>query len=76
MLHALVVFATEAAEEESSHVPFYAAGLLLVAWAIIVSALGILRPHGFSDGTGIRSGVVAVTALLVAATCATAVITA
>jgi hypothetical protein len=75
MLHALVVFASEAAGEGSSHVPFYVAGLLLVGFAVIVSALGIMRPDRFAEGSAIRSAVVGVAALLVVGVCATAVIT-
>jgi hypothetical protein len=76
MLHALVVFATEAAEEGSSHVPFYVFGVLLAAWAVAVSLMGIRRADSFPPRASTRSGVIAVTLLLVVGTATTAVITA
>ncbi len=75
MLQALITFATEAAgEEETSKVLFYVTGGVLVAFAIVVSAIGITRPS-FPAGSGAKRGVIALCALLVAATMAAAVIT-
>jgi hypothetical protein len=76
MLHAFVVFATEAAEEEGSHVPFYAFGVVLAAWAVAVSVMGIRRAGSFPPRASGRSGVILVTLLLVLGTASTAVITA
>ncbi len=75
-LQTIIVFATEAAgEEETSKTPFYAAGIALTAFAVIVSAIGI-RAHGHWPGSpGTARAVMGLCALLVAATMATAVIT-
>ncbi|HYM54607.1 MAG TPA: hypothetical protein VES97_04550, partial [Solirubrobacteraceae bacterium] len=60
---------------EKSKVPFYIAGGLLVAWALIVSlGLGMRRPDFPGDLTGQRA-VMAITAVLVLAAVSTAVIT-
>jgi uncharacterized cupredoxin-like copper-binding protein len=61
---------------EKSRVPFYIAGGLLVAWALIVAVgIGLRRP----DFPGSQSGeriVIAISAVLVVATAASAVLTA
>jgi plastocyanin len=60
---------------EKSKVPYYIAGGLLVAWALIVSlALGLRRPDFPGNLAGQRA-VIAITAVLVLATVSTAVIT-
>jgi hypothetical protein len=64
-----------AAEEEPSKVPFYIAGALLVVFALGVSALG-LRSATFPPSRGVRSGLIGLAAVLVAAAMATAVLTA
>ncbi len=76
MLHAFVVFATEAAEEESSHAAFYISGVLLAAWAVAVAAMGIRRAGTFPPRGSGRTGVILITLLLVLGTTSTAVITA
>jgi hypothetical protein len=61
--------------EEVSKTPFYVSGLVLTAFAVIVSAIGI-RAHGkWPSSPGVARGVMALCALLVAATMATAIIT-
>jgi hypothetical protein len=61
--------------EETSKTPFYVAGIALTVFAVIVSAIGI-RAHGHWPGSPATArGVMAICALLVAATMATAVIT-
>ena len=75
MLHALSMLAAAAGEEEPSKTPFYVVGALLVAFAVIVSAVGITR-GGFPATKGAQRAVIALGALLVAATMATAVVTA
>lgn len=58
-----------------SKVPFYIAGGLLVAWALLVSlGIGLRRPSFPSDAAGERL-LIAITALLVVAAAATAVAT-
>jgi plastocyanin len=60
---------------EKSKVPFYVAGGLLVAWALIVSAgLGLRRPE-FPGGLSGQRAVVAISAVLVLGAVSTAVIT-
>jgi uncharacterized cupredoxin-like copper-binding protein len=60
---------------EKSKVPFYIAGGLLVAWALIVSAgLGLRRPD-FPGGLSGERAVIAISAVLVLAAVSTAVIT-
>jgi plastocyanin len=60
---------------EKSKVPFYIAGGLLVAWALIVSVgLGLRRPD-FPDNLAGQRVVIAISAVLVVAAAATAVIT-
>jgi uncharacterized cupredoxin-like copper-binding protein len=60
---------------EKSKVPFFVAGGLLVAWALIVSAgLGLRRPD-FPGGLSGQRAVMAITAVLVLGAVSTAVIT-
>lgn len=60
---------------EKSKVPFYIAGGLLVAWALIVSAgLGLRRPD-FPGGLSGQRGVIAISAVLVLGAVSTAVLT-
>ena len=73
MLTALLTFAAEAAGEESSKAPFYIAGSLLALWAVAISALGISRNADFPSA-GAARGVMGVSAVLVVAAMATAVI--
>jgi hypothetical protein len=76
VLQALITFATEAAgEEETSKTPFYIAGIVLTAFAVIVSAIGI-RAHGrFPSSPGVTRLVMALAVTLVALTLASAVLT-
>ena len=73
MLHALVTFA--AVEEETSKTAYYVAGSVLAAFAVLISAIGIRRHETFPPSRGVARAVIALAALLVAATMATAVIT-
>ena len=75
MLHALLTFAAEAAEHETSKTAFYVAGGLTALWAVCISLLGIARGHGFPSA-GASKGIMGVSAVLVVASMATAVITA
>jgi hypothetical protein len=67
-----LIAATVAEEEEGSGVPFVVSGLLLAGWAVLVSVYGIRRHKEWPAAKGARQGVVALTALLVAATMAIA----
>ena len=73
MLELLATAAEHA--EETSKTPYYIAGIALVLFAVIVSALGI-RSHGhWPTSPGAARAVMGLGALLVAATLATAVLT-
>ena len=74
MLDALITFAA-AEGEEHSKTAFYIAGAVLVAFALVISAIGITRIGTFPASRGQARGVMALGALLVAAAMATAVIT-
>lgn len=63
-----------ATESEPSKAPFYVMGVVLVAWAVAVSALGITRPH-FPASRGARRSVLGISAGLVALTLASVVLT-
>jgi hypothetical protein len=74
VLHSILVFAQEEAEEPSK-TPFYVAGILLVIWALLVATLGI-RNERFASEKRVGRTVMAVSAVLVLATMAMAVVTA
>ena len=69
---ALLVLAAEAAEP--SKLAFYVGGGLLAVWAVVLALIGLSRP-GFPASEGAARGVYGISALLVAVTAATAVIT-
>jgi hypothetical protein len=73
MVHALLVFAAE--EAEPSKTAFYVCGGLLAGWAVVLGVLGLRSPE-FPGGASAARGVMAISALLVVATMAAAVITA
>jgi hypothetical protein len=68
----------QAAEEaaEPSKTPFYILASCLVAFALILSAVGTLQHETFPPSRGVQRGLIALAVLLVAGTMATAVITA
>jgi hypothetical protein len=74
VLHALITFAAVEEGVEPSKTLFYVAGGVLVAFAILVSALGITRSE-FPGSKSAARGVMALGALLVAFAMAAAVIT-
>ena len=74
MLTALITFAAEEAEE-SSKTLFYVCGGLLVAWAVIVSTLGIRAHETFPPSKSAARGVMAISIVLIALAMASAVIT-
>ena len=75
MLHALILLAQEHVEEEASKTPYYIAGGALAVFAVIISAIGIRGHESFPVSKRARNGVIALAALLVAATMASAVLT-
>ena len=60
---------------EKSHVPFYIAGGVLVAWALIIAMAVGMRNVDFPATDGLQRAVMGVTVLLVAATLVAAVAT-
>jgi hypothetical protein len=75
VLHAVLVFAQEAVEEEGSKVPYYIAGGALAAFAVIISAIGIRGHDRFPPSKGGRNVVMLLAAVLVLATMLSAVLT-
>jgi hypothetical protein len=73
VLHALLTLAQ--AEEESSKTAFYVAGAVLAVFAVVISVIGIRGHETFPPSRGAARAVMALAALLVAITMATAVIT-
>jgi hypothetical protein len=63
------------AAEETTKTAYYVFGAALACWAVIVAFVGITQPEFPKNPAG-RAAVIATTALLVAGTMATAVITA
>ena len=74
MVPALLTFAAKALENAPSKTPFYIAGCLLFVWAFIVSAIGISRHREWPPSNSAARGVMGISALLVIAAMATAVI--
>jgi hypothetical protein len=76
-MHALtaLVLAAEAGGQEKSKTVFYLFGGLLVVWAVVLSGIGMASAT-FPATVGAKRGVIGLTALLMAAAMATAVITA
>jgi hypothetical protein len=75
VLQGLLVFAATEGEEPSK-TAFYAIGALLAVWAVLVSAVGISRHERFPPSRSAARGVMLVSAVLVAATMASAILTA
>jgi hypothetical protein len=73
MLAVLLLAAEEAAEP--SKTPFYVLASLLVAFALILAAIGTARHETFPPSRGVSTAIIGVGALLVAGTMVTAVIT-
>jgi hypothetical protein len=71
MLHAIVL---AAAEEAHSKTPFYIAGALLAAWAVLLGAAGLSRAE-LPGGQSAERGIITVSAVLVAATISSAILT-
>ena len=67
----------QAAEEaaEPSKTPFYILASVLVAFALILSAIGTVRHETFPPSRGAQRALIGLGALLVAGTMVTAVIT-
>ena len=74
LLSTLIAFAAEEGAEPSKTL-FYICGGVLVAFAVVVGGLGVMRHETFPPSTGAARGLMALAALLVALTMASAVIT-
>jgi hypothetical protein len=72
MVHALLVLAAE--EAEPSKTGFYIAGGALAAWAVVLGLIGLRSPDFPGSERGSR-GVMAISAVLVVAAMAAAVLT-
>ncbi len=70
----MIVHLLQAAAEEPSKVPFYIAGGVLAVWAVILASLGLTRPSFPYNGRGQR-GVILISAVLMAAAMAMAIVT-
>jgi hypothetical protein len=71
----LTLLAAAAHEEESSKTLFYVAGAILAAFAVIVSIIGIRGHETFPPSKRAARGIMALAAVLVAFTMASAIIT-
>jgi hypothetical protein len=71
----LALLQAAAEEAEPSKVPFFICGGLFAAWAIVMFLVG-MRSETFPGGQRGERGVIAVSAVLMVAAMATAVITA
>ncbi len=76
MLASLIAFAASEEGEESSKTLFYICGGLLAVWAVVVSAMGIRAHETFPPTRSAARGVMAISAVLIVAAMASAVITA
>jgi hypothetical protein len=71
----LTLLAAAAHEEETSKTLFYVAGAILAAFAVIISIIGIRGHETFPASKGAARGIMALAAILVAFTMASAIIT-
>ncbi|HEX5853919.1 MAG TPA: plastocyanin/azurin family copper-binding protein [Solirubrobacteraceae bacterium] len=74
-MHSFAVQLAPILAAEKSKVPFYVAGGLLVAWALLLSLLLGMRRPDFPRSLQEQRGVVAITAVLVLAALVTAIVT-
>jgi hypothetical protein len=75
VLLSLITVLAAAEGEEPDKTLFYIAGGLLVVFALVVGGLGVTRHERFPGSPGAARGLMALAALLVAFTMASAVIT-
>jgi hypothetical protein len=72
---ATIIFAIEHSANHGDKSAFYIAGAVLAGWAVIVGALGVLRP-AVTDGDVSHRAIMGVTVVLAAVTMAMAIVTA
>jgi hypothetical protein len=75
MLPALTALVLAAEKVEHSKTAFYLCGGILAAWAVVLAGIGMSQAT-FPATAGAKRGVMAISAVLMAAAMATAVITA
>lgn len=75
MLAALLTFAAETAEEETSKTLFYVLGGVAAVWAVVLFAVGMRSPS-VPASPGAQRGVIVVSVLVVVAAMASSVRTA
>ena len=75
MLDLLTSLAVAEGEGAASHTLFYVLGGALALWALLLGALGTMRPS-LVEGEGGARAIMGISALLVVGACASAVITA
>ena len=71
-MSALLQLASTEGAEESSKAAFYIAGLVLAGWAVVLTAIGMSRPS-FPGSVAVSRAVMAISAVLVVAACASAI---
>ncbi len=69
----IALFVLAAEEAEHTPIAFYIGGGVLAAWAVLLSAVGMMRPD-FPKSEGTTKGLYGVSALLVLATAASAIL--
>jgi hypothetical protein len=74
MLATLLTFAAETAEDEPDKTAFYILGAAAAVWALTLFAIGMRSPT-FPGTPAVQRAVMAISALLVAAAMASAVLT-
>ncbi len=74
-MHSALIQMAPVVAAEKSHVPFYIAGGVLVAWAILISMAVGMRKSSFPENDGQQRLVMGISAVLVLATLVTAVVT-
>lgn len=76
MLATILTLAAEAGGHgETSKTPFYVLGGVLAGWAVLVSALGIMRHETFPPSTGGKAAVMGITTVLVLAAMVSSILT-
>lgn len=75
MLSTLFAIAVEHSSDHGSKTAFYTAAGVLAGWAVLVGAIGVMRP-AFPRGDGGARVVMLVSGVLMIATMATAIVTA
>ena len=69
-----LIFASEGAVDHGNKTSFYVTGLVLAGFALLIGAIGVLRP-AFAEGEGTARIVLGATLVLVVATLAASIAT-